>query len=95
MGSPLIKAMCGIPRALRGSAAGPPLPADGDPDLRETAAAILATPQAIPVHGAEHFEFAASADAMVATPSRIGLLALFALEMEARGYAVVPEEEED
>ena len=65
----------------------------GDPDLREAAAAILATPQPIPVHGAEHFEFAAAAEDMVATPSRIGLLALFALEMEARGYEVMPDEE--
>lgn len=63
-----------------------------DPALRGAAEAILATPQYIPVHGAEHFEFPVTAETVVATPSRIGLLALFALEMEARGFELVPDE---
>jgi len=50
-------------------------------------------PQVIPVHAAERFEFAGNAAPTVQTPSTIQLLALFALELEARGFEVVPDEQ--
>jgi hypothetical protein len=64
-----------------------------DPDLREAADSVLTMPQVIPVHAAERFEFAGQAAPMVRTPATIQLLALFALEMEARGFEVLPDEE--
>ena len=60
---------------------------------RAAADSVLSTPQVIPVHAAEHFEFAGHAAPTVQTPSTIQLLALFALEMEARGFEVVPDEQ--
>ena len=64
-----------------------------DPGLRAAAESVLTTPQVIPVHAAERFEFAGHAAPTVQTPSTIQLLALFALEMEARGCEVVPDED--
>jgi hypothetical protein len=64
-----------------------------DPGLRAAADSVLSTPQVIPVHAAEHFEFAGHAAPTVQTPSTIQLLALFALEMEERGFEVVPDEQ--
>jgi len=64
-----------------------------DPGLRAAADSVLTTPQLIPVHAAERFEFAGHAAPSVRTPSTIQLLALFALEMEARGFDIVPDEE--
>jgi hypothetical protein len=61
--------------------------------VREAADAVLTTPQVIPVHAAERFEFAGAADVIVRSPSAIQLLALFALEMEARGFEVLPDDE--
>ena len=60
---------------------------------REAADSVLTMPQIIPVHAAERFEFAGQAAPMVRTPSTIQLLALFALEMEARGFEVRPDEQ--
>ena len=64
-----------------------------NPELREAADSVLTTPQAIPVHAAERFEFAGPAAPMERTPSTIQVLALFALALETRGFAVLPEEE--
>ena len=64
-----------------------------DPDLREAADSVLTMPQVIPVHAAERFEFAGQAAPMVRTPATIQLLVLFALEMEARGFEVLSDEE--
>lgn len=64
-----------------------------DPDLRKAADAILKTPQTIPVHAPEHFEFAAPAEPVTEAPSKIKYLALFALELEERGFEVEPDEE--
>ncbi len=64
-----------------------------DPDLRRAADEILGTSQTIPVHPPEHFEFAAQAEPVREPPSRIKYLALFALELEERGYELEPEEE--
>lgn len=64
-----------------------------DPDLRAAADSVLATPQVIPVHASERFEFAGPADLVVRSPSTIQFLALFALELEARGFEVRPNEE--
>ena len=63
-------------------------------ELRQAADEILGRPQAIPVHGSEHHEFASQAEPLVVQPSTVKFLALFALEMEERGYEVEPEEEE-
>ncbi len=64
-----------------------------EPGLRREAEEILGRPQAIPVHGPEHHDFAGQAQPLVERPATIKFLALFALEMEARGYEVEPEEE--
>lgn len=64
-----------------------------DPELRKAADEILKTPQTIPVHAPEHFDFAAQAEPMIEAPSKIKYLALFALELEERGFEVEPEEE--
>ena len=64
-----------------------------DPDLRRAADEILGSPQTIPVHAPERFEFATQAEAVVEPPSRIKYLALFALELESRWFELEPEEE--
>lgn len=64
-----------------------------DPELKKAAEAILKTPQTIPVHAPEHFEFAAQAEPVIEAPSKIKYLALFALELEERGFEVEPEED--
>jgi hypothetical protein len=64
-----------------------------DPALRSASDQILRTPQQIPIHGAERHEFAAHAESLIETPSTIKYLALFALELEERGF--VPEVDEE
>jgi hypothetical protein len=64
-----------------------------DPELRRASDEILRTPQRIPVHGTEHYEFATQAEPVLDAPSTIKYLALFALELEGRGYIVEPDEE--
>ena len=64
-----------------------------DPGLRQAADEILRTPQTIPVHAPEHLEFATQAEPLVDPPSKIKYLALFALELEERGFELEPEEE--
>ncbi len=64
-----------------------------DPDLRRAADEILKTPQTIPVHSPERFEFAAQAQPVTEAPSKIKYLALFALELEERGYELEPDED--
>jgi len=64
-----------------------------DPELRRIADEILGTPQTIPVHGAEHLDFATQAEPVIEPPSTIKYLALFALELEARGFDLEAEEE--
>ncbi len=65
-----------------------------EPELKRTSEEILGQEQAIPVHGPEHHEFVGKAEPFVARPSTIKFLALFALEMEERGYELEPEEED-
>ena len=64
-----------------------------DADLRRAADEILGTPQTIPVHAPERFEFAIQAESVVEPPSKIKYLALFALELEERGFELEPEQE--
>ncbi len=64
-----------------------------DPELRRAADEILKSPQAIPVHSAERWEFAGLAEPLIDTPSKIKFLALFALELEERGFQLQPDEE--
>lgn len=64
-----------------------------DPELRQAADDILKGPQTIPVHSAERWEFAGPAEPLVDTPSRIKFLAMFALELEERGFQLQPDEE--
>ena len=64
-----------------------------DPDLRRATDEILRSPQTIPVHAPERFEFAAQAEPVIEPPSKIKYLALFALELEERGFELDPEEE--
>ncbi len=65
-----------------------------EPNLKRAAAEILERAQTIPIHGPEHHEFVGEAEPLVERPSTIKFLALFALEMEGRGYVVEPGEEE-
>jgi hypothetical protein len=64
-----------------------------DLDLRRAADEILGSPQTIPVHPPERFEFVTQAEAVIEPPSRIKYLALFALELESRGFELEPQEE--
>jgi hypothetical protein len=63
-----------------------------DPSLRVISEAILSTSQTIPVHAAERHEFAAQAVPMTVVPSQVGFLALFALDLEASGFELIPDE---
>ncbi|HSB73457.1 MAG TPA: hypothetical protein VLT62_29365 [Candidatus Methylomirabilis sp.] len=63
------------------------------PELRRVADEILKRPQTIPIHAPERHEFAGGAVPLVETPSTIKFLALFALEMEERGFELDPEDE--
>ena len=64
-----------------------------EPELRNAADEILKKPQTIPIHAAEHYEYAGGAVPLVDTPSSIKFLALFALEMEERGFELEPEDD--
>ncbi len=64
-----------------------------EPELRKAADEILKGPQTIPIHAPEHYEFAGGAVPLVETPSTIKFLALFALNMEERGFELEPEED--
>lgn len=65
-----------------------------DQELRAITDEVLKRPLTIPVHGPERFEFAGQAEPMLETPSQIKFLALFALELEERGFEVESEEDE-
>ncbi len=64
-----------------------------DPELKRAADEILTHPQAVPVHGADRFEFAAEAVPVVERPASVRYLALVALELETRGFTMEPDEE--
>lgn len=66
-----------------------------DPDLRTAADEILKTPQSIPVHAPERHAGLSYSEQVVEPPAKLKYLALFALEMEERGFEVEPEEDED
>jgi hypothetical protein len=66
-----------------------------DNDLRQAADDILKTPQSIPVHAPERRVGLSLAEEVVEPPAKLKYLALFALEMEARGFEVEPEEEDE
>jgi hypothetical protein len=61
--------------------------------LKGAAEEILRTPRTIPVHASERFEFATQAEPVIEAPSKIKYLALFALELEERGFELYPEDE--
>lgn len=65
-----------------------------DPELRRVSNAVLGTPQSIPVHAPERLPGLSQAEPVVEPPARIKYLALFALELEARGFEVQPEDDE-
>jgi hypothetical protein len=64
-----------------------------DPALQSASDQILHTPQRIPLHGAERREFVTQGDTLTEAPSTIKYLALFALELEQRGFVLEPDEE--
>lgn len=66
-----------------------------DPELRRATDEVLKTPQAIPVHAPERLPGLSQAEPVVEAPARIKYLALFALELEARGFELEPEEEQE
>jgi hypothetical protein len=63
-----------------------------DPALRSASDEILHTPQRIPVHGAERQEFVTHGETRIEAPSTIKYLALFALELEQRGFVLEPDD---
>ena len=65
-----------------------------DQELRRITDEVLRRPLTIPVHGAERFEFADRAEPIIETPSQIKFLALFALELEDRGFEMEAESED-
>ena len=66
-----------------------------DVELRRAADEILKTPQTIPVHAPEHHDGTSFSVPVVEPPAKLKYLALFAMEMEERGFEVQPDEEED
>lgn len=64
-----------------------------DPELRKATGEVLETPQSIPVHAPERHPGLSQSEPAVEAPARIKYLALFALELEARGFELEPEEE--
>ena len=66
-----------------------------DVELRRAADEILKTPQTIPVHAPEHYDGTSFAVPVVESPAKLKYLALFALDMEERGFEVEPDEEDD
>ena len=64
-----------------------------DPELKKAAGEVLGTPQTIPVHAPERLPGLSQAEPVVEAPARIKYLALFALELEERGFELEPEEE--
>ncbi|HSD50506.1 MAG TPA: hypothetical protein VLG48_03785 [Candidatus Methylomirabilis sp.] len=65
-----------------------------DSALRKAANEVLGTPQSIPVHAPERLPGLSHAERVVETPARIKYLALFALELETRGFELEPDEDE-
>lgn len=63
-----------------------------DPDLRQAADEVLSLPILIPHHPPEKFRPAGPTEAAFEPPSKLKYLALFALELEARGFEVEQEE---
>jgi hypothetical protein len=66
-----------------------------DPELRRAADEILKTPQSIPVHAAERHAGLSYSEDVVESPAKLKYLALFALEMEERGFEVDPDQEDE
>lgn len=64
-----------------------------DPELRRASDEVLGTPQSIPVHAPERLPGLSQAESVVEPPARIKYLALFALELEQRGFELEPEED--
>ncbi len=64
-----------------------------EPELKRVAEEILGQKQTIPVHEPGRHEFVGQAEPLVTKLSGVKFLALFALEMEERGFEVEPEEE--
>jgi hypothetical protein len=64
-----------------------------DPTLRNASDEILRTPQRIPVHGADRYEFATQAEPLIEAPATIKYLSLFALELERLGFLVEPDDD--
>jgi hypothetical protein len=64
-----------------------------DPELRQAADEILQTPQRIPVHAPEHHDGLSFSQDVIEAPAKAKYLALFALELEHRGFEMEPEED--
>ncbi len=66
-----------------------------DADLRRAADEVLKSPQSIPVHAAERHAGLSYSEDVIEAPAKLKYLALFALEMEERGFEVDPDEDDD
>lgn len=66
-----------------------------DAELRRAADEVLKTPQSIPVHATERHAGLSYSEDVIESPAKLKYLALFALEMEERGFEVDPDEEDE
>jgi len=64
-----------------------------DPELRKATDEVLKTPQKIPIHAPERYAGLSFSEDVIEPPAKLKYLALFAMEMEERGFEVEPEEE--
>lgn len=66
-----------------------------DAALRRAADEVLKTPQSIPVHAPERHAGLSYSEDVIEAPAKLKYLALFAMEMEERGFEVEPDEEDE
>ena len=64
-----------------------------DSELRRAVDEVLKTPQTIPVHAPERHAGLSFSEDVIEAPAKLKYLALFAMELEERGFEVEPEEE--
>ncbi|MFQ5882446.1 MAG: hypothetical protein ACE5I9_08235 [Candidatus Methylomirabilales bacterium] len=66
-----------------------------DAELRRAADEILNTPQTIPIHAPERYAGVSFSEDVIEPPAKLKYLALFAMELEERGFELEPDEDDD
>ncbi len=64
-----------------------------DAELQRAADEVLTTAQSIPVHAPERYPGLSFSEEVIEPPAKLKYLALFAMELEERGFELEPEEE--